>query len=116
MSSRSWHEGRHDPWPYVGYVLHILKSAYREFEERLGRVKSPKGAKTELVTAAIGHSAGPFSVGDIRRECPGVSLDMIRRVLKKLRSEGRVECLGRGQSAKWRRTDKWEMGSTSSIG
>lgn len=35
-------------------------------------------------------------------ECPGVSVDTIRRVLKKLRGE-RVECLGRGQHAKWRR-------------
>ncbi|MDO8596936.1 MAG: Fic family protein, partial [Sulfuricaulis sp.] len=23
---RRWHEGWHDPWPYIGYLLYILKS------------------------------------------------------------------------------------------
>jgi Fic family protein len=103
LSSERWHEGRHDPWHYVNYVLYILKSAYKEFEERLGRVKEPKGAKTESVTAAVDRASGPFTVAALARDCPGVSLDMIRRVLKDLRSAGRVECLGRGRSAKWRR-------------
>jgi Fic family protein len=39
-SSQGWHEGRHNPWPYINYLLYILKLAYREFEERAGRAKS----------------------------------------------------------------------------
>jgi Fic family protein len=35
-SSQGWHEGKHDPWPYINYILYILKVAYREFEERVG--------------------------------------------------------------------------------
>jgi len=101
QSSRRWHEGRHDPWPYIGYLLYILKSAYREFEERVGQVASPRGAKTELVLAAIDRQAGPFRVADLQKECPGVSIDLIRGVLKKLRAAGKAECLGRGQSAQW---------------
>lgn len=101
QSSRRWHEGRHDPWPYIGYPLYILKSAYREFEERVGQVASPRGAKTELVLAAIDRQAGPFRVADLQKECPGVSIDLIRGVLKKLRAAGKAECLGRGQSAQW---------------
>ena len=31
QSSLRWHEGKHDPWPYVNYLLFILKSAYKEF-------------------------------------------------------------------------------------
>jgi hypothetical protein len=42
----------------------------------------------------------------------GDSRDMIRRVLKNLRARKQVECLGRGQNAQWRRTDKWELGNT----
>lgn len=101
QSSRGWHEGRHDPWPYIGYLLYILKSAYREFEERVGQVASPRGAKTELVLAAIDRQAGRFRVADLQKECPGVSIDLIRGVLKKLRAAGKAECLGRGQSAQW---------------
>jgi len=43
---------------------------------------------------------------DLQRECPGVSVDLIRRVLKSLRAEGKVECLGRGQQAQWQRTEE----------
>jgi Fic family protein len=108
QSSQVWHEGKHDPWPYVNYLLYILKSAYREFEERVGQTTSPKGAKTELVTTAISRFAGPFRVSDLQRQCPGVSVDLVRQVLKNLRSSGRVKCLGRGQSAEWQRTAKWK--------
>lgn len=108
QSSRGWHEGKHDAWPYVNYLLYILKSAYKEFEERVGRTVSPRGAKTELITAAVGRFAGAFRVSDIQRQCPGVSVDLVRQVLKNLRSSGRVKCLGRGQSAEWQRTAKWK--------
>jgi Fic family protein len=108
QSSQRWHEGDHDPWPYVNYLLYILKSAYLEFEERVGKTTSPKGAKTELITAAISRFPGAFRVSDIQFQCPGVSVDLIRQVLKNLRSSGRVKCLGRGQSAEWQRTAKWK--------
>lgn len=103
QSSQGWHEGKHDPWPFINYALFTLKAAYKEFEERVGQLRSPKGAKTELISAAIEKTFGPFRIADIQKECPGVSLDMIRQVLKKLRANGRIECLGRGQSAQWRK-------------
>jgi hypothetical protein len=36
----------------------------------------------------------------------GVSVDIIRKVLKKERDAGAVECLGRGRNAKWHRIAK----------
>ena len=33
-SSQGWHDGRHDPWPYVNYLLYTLKQVYQEFEAR----------------------------------------------------------------------------------
>ena len=108
QSSQGWHEGNHDPWPYINFLLYILKAAYREFEERVGQIASPKGAKTELIIGSIGHHLAPFRIADIQRECPGVSLDMIRSVLKNLRRGGKVKCLGRGQNAEWQKTAKWK--------
>lgn len=32
QSSQGWHEGRHDPWPYLRYLLFVLKTAYQELE------------------------------------------------------------------------------------
>jgi hypothetical protein len=102
-SSRGWHEGDHDPWPYINYLLFILKQAYRQFEERLGETTSPRGAKRATVNRAIERFHSEFTVTDLQRECPGVSLDMIRHVLKELREQGAIESLGRGRSARWRR-------------
>ncbi len=103
QSSYGWHKGKHDPWPYINYILYTLKSAYKEFEERLGQLRSPKGAKTEMITNAIDKTIDPFRIADIQRECPGVSIDMIRNVLKKMRASKKVECLGRGQNAQWQK-------------
>jgi len=108
QSSEGWHEAKHDPWPYVNYLLYTLKTAYREFEERVGQIASPKGAKTELVINAIGRKLGPFRISDIQKQCPGVSVDLIRSLLKNLRSSGKIKCLGRGQNAEWKKTGKWK--------
>ncbi|MGB5618629.1 MAG: hypothetical protein WBM78_17430 [Desulfobacterales bacterium] len=94
------------------YTLFIIKVAYREFEQRLGQLQSPKGEKTRLVLHAIDRTLSPFSIAEIQNACPNVSVDMIRRVLKNLRTENRVECLGRGQNAQWRKTGKLQLGST----
>ena len=45
QSSHGWHEGKHDPWPYINYTLYILKAAYREFEERVGQTLRPKAQR-----------------------------------------------------------------------
>lgn len=106
QSSHGWHEGKHDPWFYIGYILYILKTAYKEFENRMATIKSPRGEKTDLIVHAIGNMPDTFRIAEIQKRCPSVSIDMIRRVLKKLRIERRVVCLGRGQNAQWRKAKK----------
>ncbi len=103
QSSEGWHESKHVPWLYVNFFLYTLKTAYREFEERVGQIKGPRGSKTEWVEAAIHKFSSPFMLSDLERSCPGVSRDMIRKVLRDLRKSGQVECLGRGPGAPWQR-------------
>jgi Fic family protein len=105
QSSQRWHEGKHDPWPTINFLLYTLTQACKEFETRLGQIKSPRGEKTALVEAAIARQTADFTLSDIQRACPGVSVDLIRKVLKRLRGS-EIECLGRGPSAKWRRKAK----------
>lgn len=102
-SSEGWHEGQHDLVPWWAYFLGIVRSGYREFEERVGAVRAPRGAKTETVRRAILAFPGEFSISDVERACPGVSRDMIRLVLRALQTEKRIVCLGRGRAARWRR-------------
>lgn len=106
QSSRGWHDGIHDPWPYINYLLSILKMAYKEFEDRVGRIKSPRGAKTELIEKVVRDSASEFSVSRLETACPGISRDMVRRVLRDLQAKGVVECLGRGPGALWRKRER----------
>lgn len=104
LSSQGWHQGIHDPWHYINFVCFILKDAYREFEKRLGKVPQPRGEKTGIITDAITKFPGDFAVADILRQCPGVGVDMVRRVLKDLQAQGTVVCLGRGRNARWKRS------------
>jgi hypothetical protein len=103
QSSQNWHEGKHDPWPYINYTLSILKNAYREFEDRVDQLKSPRGAKTEQVEATVKAFSGTFTLYELERTCMGVSRDMVRKVLRNLQKAGSVECLGRGPGAVWRK-------------
>src|SRR5438128_4630781 len=102
-SSTGWHEGKHDLLPWLNYFLAIVRRAYVQFEERAGQVKSPRGAKTALIEASIAGFVGPFGLSDVERACPGVSRDMIRRVLQEMQRNGKIECLGKGRTAKWQK-------------
>lgn len=95
QSSRGGHEGQHDPWPYINYVLSIMKSACRELAERVGEVKAPRGAKRDQVLIGIERlagRAGGVTISELEQTCPGVSRDKVRRVLREQSSAGAVEC------------------------
>jgi hypothetical protein len=42
------------------------------FEKRAGQINAPRGAKAELVLAAIIKEPGDFRLADIELACPGV--------------------------------------------
>ena len=107
-SSKDWHEGLHDPLPWIRYFWGVLLKAYGEFEERVGTISKGKGSKTEQVRAVVGRKVAPFSISELVRDCPGVSKEMIRTVLRAMRDEGLIEVSGRGRGAKWRKTGSKE--------
>ena len=100
-SSHEWHDGKHDPHPWLNYFWGFLLRAHSEFEERVASLPTGRGSKTEQVKAAVNRRIGPFAISDIVRDCPGVSRDMIRLVLRELRDEGVIVLQGRGRGAKW---------------
>ena len=103
QSSARWHEGKHDPWPTLNFLLFILTQACKEFEQRVGHLKSPRGEKTAAVLAAVGRQVSTFRVADLQAECPGVGVDLIRQLLARLQKETKVKSLGTGRSAKWQK-------------
>jgi Fic family protein len=103
LSSAKWHEGTHTLLPWTEYFLGIMTAAHSDFESRAGLLTSARGAKRRMVLDAIEHALGDFSVGELQQACPTVGIDLLRRVLHEERLAGRLECLGRGPRARWRR-------------
>jgi Fic family protein len=103
-SSAGWHEGAHDPWPWLEYFLGIIVGAYARFEERVG-VLGGRGAKLEAIeqfVRAVPQGA-EFRVADVRRNAAGAGDSHISKVLSRLRDEGLIAPLGRGRGARWKR-------------
>jgi Fic family protein len=103
-SSRNWHSGKHNPNPWLNYFWGTLLRAYSEFEERVGTLAEGKGSKTELIRQTVHRKIGPFAISDIESDCPGISRDMVRLVLRQLRDEGVISSHGKGRGAKWLKT------------
>lgn len=106
ICSKHWHSGKHEVKPWLNYFWGVLLRAYREFEERVGVVTTSKGSKTELVRSTINRRIKPFSIIDIESDCPGVSRDMIRRVLRQMRDEGVIIASSGGRGAMWQKVMK----------
>ncbi len=100
-SSQGWHEGEHTLFPWLEYFLGFILAAYREFEERVGKVASYKGSKSQRIKEAINHFIGDFTIAHIERVCPDISRPTIYRVLKELKDEGFIKVIEVGRNARW---------------
>ncbi len=104
VSSLGWHEGEHDPWPWLNYFLGVLLAAYDQFEERVGAA-SGRGAKREAIERFLDGipAGGEFTVAEVRRHAVGAGDSYISKTLTRLRDDGLIEALGTGRGARWRK-------------
>lgn len=102
-SSMLWHDRKHTLEIWLEYFLGIILKAYKELEDRVGHVTNTKGGKSERIKRAIEGKLGYFTKDEIRNICPDVAEATINRVFDKLKSEGKIEALGKGRSAKWKK-------------
>lgn len=103
-SSQGWHEGEHNIAPWLDYFWGALLRAYKEFGERVGTIERGRGVKGDRVRAEILKRNLPFSISEIEEACPGISRDMVRVVLRAMKSEGLITPTGKGRAAKWEQT------------
>jgi Fic family protein len=102
-SSQRWHDGEHDLVPWLSYFLGVLRRAYHELEVHVAQQAPQRGAKTAAIELAVDALTDEFTRRDLERACPGASAELVRKVLQGLQREGRVEALGRGPGATWRK-------------
>jgi Fic family protein len=98
--SKDWHDGKNQLVPWWNYFLGFVRRAYREFAVQV-ESKSRRPAKGELVRNAVLSQVGPFTLGDLRGQVPGVSVQQLKKVLGEMKKAGEVRLAGRGRGAKW---------------
>lgn len=101
-STRRWHDGRHDIWPWMGYLLGTVAGAYRELGDRLSMVAG-HGSKQPAIREFVRNRAvAEFTLDDVRAATPA-SDPLIKKVLAELRASGAIELIQRGRYARYRR-------------
>ncbi len=85
-----WLEGRDNPTAFIKYLLGIIVSAYRDFEERID-VVTVKSSTLDMVRKAISSIVGKFTKADIIKLCPSISTKTIEKHLKTLANLGEIQ-------------------------
>ena len=96
-SSENWNENTNDNTPFVKYLLGIILSAYRDFEERL-KLIDEKLSATETIEKVIKNRIGKFTKSDIQEECPALARQTIEKAIKGLCDTGKIEKKGSGRT------------------
>ena len=105
-SSRSWHTSEHDLMPFWRYFVRTIKVAYDGLESRFD-VQGPfHGGKTQLIRSEVMRQIGDFKLSDIVGAVPGVSQNLVQKVLAGMREEGLVNLHGHGRGAYWSKGEK----------
>ncbi|AMO54454.1 hypothetical protein GZ77_23115 [Endozoicomonas montiporae] len=104
-SVKGWHEGTHNPMPWINFFLDALIQAYDELEVRVEALQgqSSRAPKSQLITVAIEEREEPFSVADICLQIPTVSRELVKKVIQGLREQGRLEPIGKGRGSQWQK-------------
>lgn len=92
-----WHEGTEDIVPFIKYLLGIILSAYKDFEDRFDLVETKLPA-LETVHRATMKKIGRFTKQDIRELCPSLSISSIEGALRKLVATGELKREGAGKN------------------
>ena len=105
-SVKGWHEGTHNPMPWINFFLDSLITAYEELEVRVEALQgqSSRAPKSQLITVAIEEREGPFSVADICLQIPTVSRELVKKVIQNLREQGQLKPIGKGRGAQWEKS------------
>ena len=96
-SSRAWGENANNELPFVKYLLGVILSAYRDFEERVNMLGG-KVSALETVERAVASRLGKFTKGDIMAHCPEVSRASVENSLKQMCEKGQLKREGKGKA------------------
>jgi Fic family protein len=100
-SSRDWHQGRHDPHPWLSYFLMLLCQGHLQLEAKLQGTRGKRGDKSLLVANTALAFKAPFRLAELAGQCPGVGIEQVRVVVRRLCRQGKLRLLTRGRDAQY---------------
>lgn len=98
--SLGWHEGKNEIVPWWNYFLGVLRRAYKEFERQVESTEA-RSAKSDQVRQTVLAQVEQFTLGDLAAQLPAASPQLIKKVLAKLKKQGKIRLFGRGRGARW---------------
>lgn len=101
ISSLNWEKGTNDYWSYINFILFVIKESYKSLDESISNIPNSKGNKSDLIYKYIENSVSSFNISEIKYNVPGVSIELIRKILKEMKKEGKIKNLGRGRDSRW---------------
>lgn len=99
IADYGWHEDKNDPKEFIKYMLGVILSCYREFENRVGFAwqTGAKSTSYDIVKQYVHSKIGTFTKQDALIACPSLGSSSVEAALKKLVSDGTIERLGAGR-------------------
>ncbi len=99
-TSQGWHEGENSYAAFIMYLLCVVLSAYRDFEDRVNLFDEKRSAY-ELVKRAVEQKIADFTKSEIMELCPEIKSSSVEASLKKLCDEGFLKKMGTGRATKY---------------
>ena len=100
-SSVGWMDNTNDYLPFLDYFLSVVLEDYREFNERMSIINQSDLPVDKLVLKTLRKALQPLSIKEINNSIPQYSEITIRRALKKMREDGKIEKFGNARATKY---------------
>ena len=104
-STYGWNDNVNDYAPFVNYLLGVILTACKEFDERIGEVSdwgsNRKPTKEQRIGNLFERTLSPLSKADILQQLPDISASTVERTLKTLLDNGTITKLGAGRGTRY---------------
>lgn len=105
ISDQGWQDGENDPKAFIKYMLAIILTCYKDFENRV-TVEEGAGARStsiDIVKTCVERKIGTFTKREILEECPKLGSSSVEAALKKLVKDGTIVRYGSGRNTHYAR-------------
>ena len=107
VADQGWHTEENDPKPFIKYMLGIILSCYRDFEERINFAQKAgvRSTSYDIVKEYALNKIGTFTKQDALIACPSRGSSSVEAALKKLVADGTIAKMGAGRKTHYVRSD-----------